>query len=114
MGEKVPGDCGRRRAAGAHGYRPADVLSAAYTSVGYLFSRLGNPQAAEAPYAASIRIREQLASLHPNDLLFRRYLRLAHEHFGELQASPMEPNLGHPEIARAWLQRELDRGGASL
>jgi tetratricopeptide (TPR) repeat protein len=89
---------------------PADtdlalLLSTAHTQVGYLNMRRGNPQGAEVPYAASMRIREQLARDHPGDILFRRYVRLAYEHYAALQGSPGNPNLGHPEIARAYYKK---------
>lgn len=81
------------------------TLSTANTQVGYVYIRMGNPQAAEFPYRESMRIRERLAREHPNDVVCRRHLRLAYEHYAALQGSPERPNLGHPDIARAYYKK---------
>ena len=90
------------------------LLSTTDTQLGYVSLQMGNPEAAEAPYAAAMRIREKLALEHPNDLVFRRYQRLAYEHYAALEGSPERPNLHHPDIARAYYRKaqpleELDR-----
>jgi eukaryotic-like serine/threonine-protein kinase len=81
------------------------ILSAAYTTVGYAYFQAGHPEGAEIPYAESMRLREQLAREHPNDFVFRRYLKLAYEHYAALQGSPQRANLGHPEIARLYYKK---------
>jgi eukaryotic-like serine/threonine-protein kinase len=75
-------------------------LSLAYTEIGWQLVSLGDPQAGIAYHATSLKLREQLARDHPNDLFFRRYLMLAYEHYATVQGSPLVPNLGRPDIAR--------------
>jgi serine/threonine protein kinase len=81
------------------------ILSAAHTQLGYTNVHMGQPEAAEPHYAESMRIREQLAREHPTDILFRRYLKLAYEHYAALQGNPQWANLGHPEIARMYYKK---------
>jgi tetratricopeptide (TPR) repeat protein len=77
----------------------------AYTQVGFEHRLMGDPEAAAGPYQESIRIRERLAREHPNDLLFRRYLKLAYEHYASLEGNIDQVNLGHPEIARQYYKK---------
>ena len=65
--------------------------SAARTEVGWIYWNMGDPAAADQPYAEAVRIRERLAADHPRDAYYRRLLRLAYEHYAALQASPERP-----------------------
>ncbi len=76
------------------------LLSGTNTQVGYVHRLMGEPEAAVELYQESMRIRERLVRDHPNDILFRRYLKLAYEHLASLQNS-----LGHPEIARLYYRK---------
>jgi tetratricopeptide (TPR) repeat protein len=77
------------------------LLSNTHTQTGWVNILMENPDATVPHYEASIQIREKLARDHPNDILYRRYLKLAYEHFASLQGNPDRANMGHPEIA--WL-----------
>jgi len=81
------------------------LLSGAHTQVGFAHTRMGNPEATLGHYEESMRIRERLVRDHPNDLLFRRFLKLAYEHFAALQGGQDRLNLGHPEIARLYYKK---------
>ncbi len=81
------------------------LLSATNTQVGFVHWLMGDPEAAEAPYRECIRIREQLVRDHPEDILYRRYLKLSYEHFAALEGGSDRVNLGHPEIARAYYRK---------
>jgi tetratricopeptide (TPR) repeat protein len=76
------------------------LLSGTNTQVGYVHRLMGEPEAAVELYQESMRIRERLVRDHPNDILLRRYLKLAYEHLASLQNS-----LGHPEIARVYYKK---------
>ena len=81
------------------------LLSTANTQTGFVYTLMENPEAALPYYQAGMQIRESLALAHPGDLLYRRYLRLAYEHFAALQGGQDRPNLGHPEIARLYYKK---------
>lgn len=81
------------------------LLSGGNTQFGYVQWLMGNPAAADAPYRESIRLREHLVRDHPNDLFYRRYLKLAYEHYAALYSTPNRPNLGRPEIARLYYKK---------
>jgi serine/threonine protein kinase len=76
------------------------LLSGTHTQVGYVHRLMGEPEAAVERYEESMRIRERLVRDHPNDILFRRYLKLAYEHLASIQN-----RLGHPEIARLYYRK---------
>jgi len=89
---------------------PGDIsiqltLSGTYTQFGFVHILLGDPEAAEKPYQESARIRERLYQEHPNDQIFRRFLKLAYEHYAGLEGNPDRVSLGHPEIARAYYKK---------
>ncbi|HLW77326.1 MAG TPA: serine/threonine-protein kinase, partial [Bryobacteraceae bacterium] len=81
------------------------ALSSANTHLAYTYKLMGNPEAAEPFSERSMRIRERLYREHPSDQTLRRYLKLAYEHYAELQGSPDFSNLGHPEIARVYFEK---------
>jgi tetratricopeptide (TPR) repeat protein len=81
------------------------LLSTTHTQVGWIHIRMEDPEPAVTHYETSIWIREKLARDHPNDNLYRRYLKLAYEHFASLEGNPERPNMGHPEIARLYYKK---------
>ena len=81
------------------------LLSSVHTHIGYVHSLMSEPEPAARAYELCIRIRERLYREHPNDQLFRRYLKLAYEHYASLQGGPGRMSLGHPEIARRYYEK---------
>lgn len=81
------------------------LLSTAETQVGFVCNLLGDPKAAEPFYIASLKIREHLAHEYPNDLVYRRLLRLSNEHYAALLADPDRSNLGRPDLARIYYEK---------
>jgi hypothetical protein len=78
---------------------PAQLLrSTARTQTGFTDHLLGNPSAAQPFYFGGMQIREQLAREHPGDLMYRRALKLAYEHYAALLADPDRANLGRPDL----------------
>lgn len=82
-------------------------LSVANTQIGFDFIQEGYPENALEYYRKSMQLREDLAREHPNDGIYRRVLMLSYQHFAGLQGSPLVPNLGQTEVARAYYKKGL-------
>jgi len=89
---------------------PADpavqlLVSTAQTQVGFIYVLLDDAKASEPFYSESLKIRERLAREYPNDLVYRRLLRLSYEHYAALLADPEHVNLGRPDLARLYYEK---------
>jgi serine/threonine protein kinase len=82
-------------------------LSMAHVQLGYSQILSGDPGSGAEHYRVSIQIREGLVKEHPTDAVYRRNLMLAYEHYGSVQGGSLMPNLGRPDVARAYYQKAL-------
>lgn len=81
------------------------LLSSTHTQVGYVNALMGNLNATLPHDLESLRIRERLLRDHPNDVIFRRYAKLAYEHLASSYGNPEVANLGRPDIARMYYKK---------
>jgi eukaryotic-like serine/threonine-protein kinase len=91
------------------------VISTTETQIGFVYGLMGDVKAAEPHYVESMKIRERLASEYPNDLMYRRLLKLSYEHYASLLADPERVNLGRPALARFYFEkaRPLEEASAA-
>jgi eukaryotic-like serine/threonine-protein kinase len=80
-------------------------LSAAETRVGFDLKTMGELEKAVPHYERTVELRERLSREHPDDVTYRRTLMLAYDHLASLLASPLQENLGQPELARKYFAK---------
>jgi tetratricopeptide (TPR) repeat protein len=84
--------------------RLADV----HSRNGVALNAVGNLQAALTEYRQCADVRQRLVSAHPNDVARRRDLMLAYGHMAAVLGSPLVPNLGDSEGARANYRKAVE------
>jgi hypothetical protein len=82
-------------------------ISVAENQVGFALTTQGKLDQSLAHLQAMVDLRERLAARYPQDIVYRRVLALGYEHMAGLQGSPVVPNLGRPDLARAYYEKEL-------
>jgi tetratricopeptide (TPR) repeat protein len=81
-------------------------LSVSETRFGYETIMLGDPEGAAPHYQRAVDLRERALKLSPDHMVYRRSLKIAYEHMAGVMGNPLIPNLGRPDEARKYLQKE--------
>jgi tetratricopeptide (TPR) repeat protein len=82
-------------------------LSLAHIELGWTLWALGDPVATAGHYRKAIELREQLVKERPADMVYRRSLMLAYEHFAAVEGGGSVNSLGKPDIARTYYEKAM-------
>jgi tetratricopeptide (TPR) repeat protein len=84
-----------------------EQLADAHSRLGIALNATGDLRHAATEFRHCAEVRERLAAAAPNDVVRRRDLMLAYGHIAAVLGSPLVPNLGDAEGARAYYRKSV-------